>query len=145
MDLWSVIVYGRTKEVDYRFLVIPNDFQIEEQNWARKYIHGTTVYPEKLPGNPRWSLFKNHKHCVFGVTCMVKELVGSERKYEYMAKDAGGRSLYIFVGYVAQIDNYSNSLKILPNLEDLKFFKSEDFLIFLKNKTHKTFPFRILR
>ena len=134
MDLWSVIVYGRTKEADYRFLAIPDDFGIEEQNWARKYIHGTTVYAEKLRGNPRWSLFKNHKHCIFGVTCMVRELIASEPEYKYLAKDAAGRSLHIFVGYVARINKYSfNSLKILPGLEDLEFFKSEYLLTSLKN------------
>ena len=137
MDLWSVIVYGRTKKADYRLLAIPDDFGEEEKNWALKYIHGTTVYPERLRENPRWSLFKNHKHCVFGVTCMVRELIGSERKYEYMTKDASGRSLYIFVGYVAQINKYNfNSLKILPGLENFEFFKPEYLLISLKKSWH---------
>ncbi|NEO51694.1 MAG: DUF2207 domain-containing protein [Okeania sp. SIO3B5] len=137
MTLWSVIIYGRTKEADYRFLAIPDDFGKEEQNWARKYIHGTTVYREKLPGNPRWSLFKNHKHCVFGVTCMAKELIGSKRGYEHMAKDGGGRPLHIFVGYVAQINKYNfNSLKILPGLENFEFFKPEYLLISLKKSWH---------
>lgn len=130
MDLWSVIVYGRTKEADYRFLAIPDDFEIEEQNWARKYIHGTTVYAEKLRGNPRWSLFKNHKHCIFGVTCMVRELIGSEPEYKYLAKDAAGRSLHIFVGYVIQISKkpYFNSLDILPDFENLKLFQFQSLL-----------------
>ena len=136
MDSWSVIVYGRTKEADYRFLAIPNDFEIEEQNWARKYIHGTTVKQEELPGKPRYSLFKNHKHCVFGVTCMVEELIASERGYERMAKDASGRSLYIFVGYVAQINENFNPLNILPDLENIEFFKSEYLLISLKESWH---------
>ncbi|GGA17402.1 hypothetical protein [Okeania sp. KiyG1] len=136
MESWSVIVYGRTKEADYRFLAIPDDFGTEEQNWARKYIHGTTVYREKLPGSPRWSLFKNHKHCVFGVTCMAKELIGSERGYEHMAKDGGGRPLHIFVGYVAQINRYFNPLKILPDLEDIEFFKSEDLFTSLEKSWH---------
>ncbi|NEQ36669.1 MAG: hypothetical protein F6K40_10430 [Okeania sp. SIO3I5] len=136
MALWSVIVYGRTKEADYRFLAIPDDFGEEEQNWARKYIHGTTVNREKLLGNPRWSLFKNHQHCVFGVTCMVQELVGSERKYEYMAKDGGRRSLHIFVGYVAQINKDFNSLRILPVLENLDFFKYRDLFTSLEKLWH---------
>ena len=136
MDSWSVIVYGRTKKADYRFLAIPNDFDIEEQNWARKYIHGTTVYREKLPGHPRWSLFKNHKHCVFGVTCMVQKLIGSEPRYEYMANDAIGRSLYIFVGCVAKINAYFDSLKILCYLEDLDFFKSKYLLESLETLWH---------
>lgn len=136
MALWSVIVYGRTKEADYRFLAIPDDFGEQEQNWTRKYIHGTTVNREKLLGNPRWSLFKNHKHCVFGVTCMVQELVGSERKYEYMAKDGGRRSLHIFVGYVAQINEDFNSLRILPVLENLEFFKYRDLFTSLEKLWH---------
>ena len=135
MALWSVIIYGRTKEADYRLLAIPDDFGTEEQNWARKYIHGTTK-PEELPGNPRWSLFKNHKHCVFGVTCMAKELIGSKGGYQHMGKDGGGRPLHIFVGYVAQINTYFNPLKILPGLENLEFFKPEYLLISLKKSWH---------
>ena len=136
MALWSVIVYGRTKEADYRFLAIPDDFETEEQNWARKYIHGTTVNRQKLPGNPRWSLFKNHQHCVFGVTCMVQELIGSERKYEYMAKDGGRRSLHIFVGYVAKINEDFNSLRILPVLENFEFIKYRDLFTSLEKLWH---------
>ncbi|NEQ36671.1 MAG: hypothetical protein F6K40_10440 [Okeania sp. SIO3I5] len=136
MALWSVIVYGRTKQADYRFLAIPDDFGEEEQNWARKYIHGTTVHRERLPGNPRWSLFKNHQHCVFGVTCMLQELIGSERKYEYMAKDGGRRSLHIFVGYVAQINEDFNSLRILPVLENLEFFKYRHLFTSLEKLWH---------
>jgi hypothetical protein len=127
MGLWSVIVYGRTKEADYRFLAIPDDFGEEEQDWARKYIRGTTVYPEKLPGSPRWSLFKNYKHCVFGVTCMVRELTGSKGKYD-MTKDTSGRPIHIFFGHVAKINKYFNSLKILSYLEELDFFKSHYLL-----------------
>ena len=65
---------------------------------------------------------------------MVRELIGSEPEYKYLAKDAAGRSLHIFVGYVARINKDSfNSLKILPGLEDLEFFKSEYLLTSLKN------------
>ncbi|NER03555.1 MAG: hypothetical protein F6K17_13505, partial [Okeania sp. SIO3C4] len=124
MALWSVIIYGRTKEADFRFLAIPEDFTPEDRYWASKYIHGSTVYPEKLKENPRWSLFKNHKHCVIGVTCMVKDLIGSDRRYDYMTEDASRRSIYIFVGYVVKIDRYFNSLEIPPYLENLEFFKS---------------------
>ncbi|NEP81102.1 MAG: hypothetical protein F6K39_24870 [Okeania sp. SIO3B3] len=121
MALWSVIIYGRTKEADFRFLAIPEDFTPEDRYWASKYIHGSTVYPEKLKENPRWSLFKNHKHCVIGVTCMVKDLIGSDRRYDYMTEDASRRSIYIFVGYVVKIDryftqiiNYDNNYYQLP-------------------------------
>ena len=135
MGLWSVIVYGRTKEADYRFLAIPDDFGEEEQDWARKYIHGTTVSAEELRKNHRWCLFKNDKHCVLGVTCMVKKLIGSEGEYEYMTKDAAGRSLHIFVGYVIQIRQirYFNSLNILPDLENLELFQFKTLLRYLEN------------
>lgn len=134
MDLWFVIVYGRIKEVDYCFLVIFNDFGIEEKNWVCKYIYGIIVYVEKLWGNFCWFLFKNYKYCIFGVICMVRELIGFELEYKYLVKDVVGRLFYIFVGYVVRINKYFfNLLKILFGLEDFEFFKFEYLLIFLKN------------
>jgi hypothetical protein len=105
MALWSVIVYGRTYEADFRFLAIPEDFTPEALEWASKHINTTTRSPEDLKNNPRWCLFKNRQHCVIGVTCMVRELVGSDREYEQMTKDSSGRPLYIFVGYVTKVDS----------------------------------------
>lgn len=104
MVLWSVIVFGKTKYADFRFLSIPEDFELEDEQWADEHIKVTTRFPKKLKGNPRWSLFKNDKHCVIGVACMVEELIGNDEKYRGMTEDASGRPLYIFVGYAAKVD-----------------------------------------
>ncbi|NJN08167.1 MAG: hypothetical protein HC815_09270 [Richelia sp. RM1_1_1] len=70
MNQWSALVYGRTYEVDFRLIAMPEDFNDEDKKWALKYILGTTRSPEKLPEQPRWSLFKNDKYCVVGVTAL---------------------------------------------------------------------------
>jgi|JI9StandDraft_2_1071091.scaffolds.fasta_scaffold01224_7 hypothetical protein len=121
MSQWSVIVYSRTYEADYRFLAIPEDFTREDENWAISYIKATTRKPEQLPGNPRWSLFKNHKHCVIGVTCMVKDLISSQE----MTADKGDRPIYAFVGYVTKVDKNPELYLDIPHYADnISLFQS---------------------
>jgi hypothetical protein len=123
MALWSVIVYGRTYEADFRFLAIPEDFTQEALKWASQHINGTTRSPKELEKNPCWSLFKNPQHCVIGVTCMVRELIGSDERYQYMTQDSAGRSPYIFVGYVAKIEPNLNWWDIPTYPKNIDFFK----------------------
>lgn len=106
MSKWSALVYGRTYEVDFRLIAMPKDFTKTDKDWAEKYILGTTKAPEKLPEYPRWSLFKNEKYCVIGVTAMARELVQEfqDENYENLTKDSQGRPLYVFVGYVANLE-----------------------------------------
>lgn len=105
LSKWAAIVYGRTYEVDFRFITVPEDFTEQDKIWAERYILGSTRSPEKLIGNPRWSLFKDEAHCVVGVTCRVKELMQNtpNESIDNRTKDDQERPLYIFVGYVAQL------------------------------------------
>jgi hypothetical protein len=115
MSLWSIIVYGRTYEADYRLLAIPVDFTPEDVNWARNYITATTRKPEQLPGNPRWSLFKNQKHCVIGVTCNLKDLISNPA----LAVDKESRPIHVFVGYVIKVDKNNKLLYLdIPHYAD---------------------------
>lgn len=101
---WAGIVYGRSYHVDFRFIALPQDFSSSETNWASQYILATTRKARKLSSHPRWSLFKNESHCVIGVTCMVRDLIGMENELvETFARDNRGRPLYVFVGYVTQL------------------------------------------
>ncbi|BAY66423.1 hypothetical protein NIES22_65620 [Calothrix brevissima NIES-22] len=102
---WAAIVYGRTYEVDFRFLTVPDDFNDERVNWASKYINSTTRYPQNLPQHPCWSFFQDDKHCVVGLTCMVKNLLENspEENSKNLTKDMYGRNLFVFLGYVANI------------------------------------------
>ena len=124
---WAGIVYGRTYNLDFRFITIPEDFSQQEINWASEYILATTRNARKLSSSPRWSLFKNNSHCVVGVTCMVRDLIGKLGLdfVEVLSKDNCGRPLYVFVGYVTQL-NRQQSLLNLPNYagDNLESFKS---------------------
>jgi hypothetical protein len=104
---WAAIVYGRTYHLDFRLITVPHDFSQQDITWASQHIVATTQQARKLLGSPRWSLFKNEHHCVVGVTCMVKDLIGDT------VKDNQGRPLYAFVGYVTQLAQ-SQSIQHLP-------------------------------
>ena len=121
-ERWAAIVYGRTYHLDFRFITIPHDFTAEDLNWASEHIVATTRQARKLAGSPRWSLFKNARFCVVGVTATVKDLIGNT------AKDDRGRPLYIFVGYVAQLSS-QQKIANLPaysaNLDNFKILYQE--------------------
>ena len=98
-ERWAPLVYGRTYEVDYKLPAIPEDFSPEDRNWALQYITVTLREPDKLKNNPRWSLFKNERYLVIGVSCMFREIYRSPDKSGQpfpWATDKHKRPLYIF-------------------------------------------------
>ena len=95
---WAAIVYGRSYHLDFRFITLPYDFTAEDSAWALQHIIATTQQARNLANAPRWSLFKKDDYCVIGVTCMVRDLI------DVMIKDDRGRPLYVFVGYVTQLE-----------------------------------------
>ncbi|AFZ04565.1 hypothetical protein [Calothrix sp. PCC 6303] len=101
---WAPIVYGRTYAVDFRFLVIPDNFDDNLKDLLWQYIKVTTREAENLSGNPRWIFIRGKKRCVVGVTCMVRDLIGfqADNTPEDLTRDKLGRPLYTFVGYVSQ-------------------------------------------
>ena len=124
---WAAIVYGRSYHLDFRFITIPEDFTEPEINWAANYILATFRQANKLSLQPRWSLFKNESHCVLGVTCMVRDLLKHRERevIEEFSKDDLGRPLYVFVGYVTQLER-QKSLANFPPYTDrsLQSFQS---------------------
>ena len=116
---WAAIIYGRSYHLDFRFITIPEDFTEPEKNWAANYILATFGQANKLSSRPRWSLFKNESHCVIGVTCMVRDLlVDMERNIiDLLSKDNRGRPLYVFVGYVTQLEHQKRLLDFPPFAE----------------------------
>lgn len=119
MSKWSALVYSRTYEVDFRLIAMPEIFTEQVKQWALKHILGTTRSPEKLSEQPRWSLFKNEHYCVIGVTCMARELIQNSRDsiVEDITKDSGNRPIYVFVGYVAELDG-EQGLPPIPKYSD---------------------------
>jgi hypothetical protein len=122
---WTSFVYGRSYQVDFSSIATPASFTAQDTQWALQYITATTKSADKLAGNPRWSLFRNENYCVVGVTCMVKDLLGERASSDGsdMTKDCQGRPLYIFVGYVAQLENQPYLFSVPPYLgNDLELF-----------------------
>ncbi|VEP11376.1 conserved hypothetical protein [Hyella patelloides LEGE 07179] len=116
---WAAIIYGRSYHLDFRFITIPQDFTTQEKDWAAQYVLATFSQANKLSSHPRWSLFKNETHCVVGVTCMVRDLlVNMDRDIiDLLSKDNRGRPLYVFVGYVTQLDRRKGLLDFPPFAE----------------------------
>ncbi|MBD2459197.1 hypothetical protein H6G80_34820 [Nostoc sp. FACHB-87] len=119
MSKWSALVYSRTYEVDFRLIAMPEIFTEQDKQWALKHILGTTRSPEKLSEQPRWSLFKNEHYCIIGVTCMARELIQNSRNaiVEDITKDSGNRPIYVFAGYVAELDG-EHGLPPIPKYSD---------------------------
>ena len=116
---WAAIVYSRTYEVDFRFIVLPKAFTEKDKKWAEKYILGTTRLPEKLLEQPRWSLFKNERYCIVGVTCMLREIItnDSDENTSERTQDNGKRPVYGFFGYVTELTKDSDVEIPSMNLE----------------------------
>ncbi len=113
---WAAIVYGRSYYLDFRLIAIPRDFTAEDISWALAYILPTTRAASKLASHPRWSLFKNERYCIVGVTCMVRDLIGQADKNSdnNLTKDVQGRPLYIFVGYGTPLARQKSLVRFPP-------------------------------
>lgn len=101
---WAPIIYGRTYSVDFRFLVTPRNFEEPQKDFFWNYIKVTTRSAENLSGKPRWIFLRTEKRCLVGVTCMVRDLIGSHtgQDSEDLTRDRVERPLYAFVGYVSE-------------------------------------------
>lgn len=91
---WAPLVHARTYEADFRILIAPEDFTDEDLAWARERIRVTTRCAERLSDGPRWSVFRHSRHTLVGVTCRASEVS------DEMNRDAHGRPLYVFLGWV---------------------------------------------
>lgn len=105
---WAAIVYSRTYETDFRVLAFPEDFSIQDKKWVEANIFKTTFEAENLKQNPRWSFFVNEKYLVIGVSCYADELLQNYPEYGELLKDENGRGLYLFAGYVTQLEPYES-------------------------------------
>ena len=105
-DKWAPLVYARTLEVDYRTIVVPDDFTPALTSEALRYIQATTTYSNNLPNQPRWIIFSlmgagQSRHTVFGVTCMAIEVTAASDK----TRDLHNRPVRTFLGYVSPVSN----------------------------------------
>jgi len=122
MSEWAAIVYARTYEVDFRFIVVPENFTADDQNWFLEHAHATIGLAEKIPGYPRWFLLSNSNYCIVGITSMASELLGSrmEELSNEVTRDSKSRPLYLCAGYVATA-NAQGQLPLPPPYSENSF------------------------
>jgi hypothetical protein len=103
MKAWAAIIYGRTYNMDFRFIALPDDFSSAERDWAEAHILTALRSPEHLSDKPRWVLIKSASHCVFGSACTAADLVGDIATGDTeLLRDSVGRPLYLFLGYATR-------------------------------------------
>jgi len=140
---WAPLIYGRTYEVDFRFLVTPIDFTNDHKDGVWDYIKVTTRAAETLSGNPRWLFYRGQTYCIIGVTCMIRDLMSAlpevgiehlpENLPDDMTQDRLGRPLFAFIGYVAKIDHPT----VIPERNLKHFLRS--YLEFVPKKWTETY------
>ena len=74
MIAWAPIVFARTEQVDFRFLVVPDDFETSMSQWIERYILGSLQSSEKLHERPRWLIVKGNEHTIVGISCRASKL-----------------------------------------------------------------------
>lgn len=118
MNKWAPLVYGRTCEVDFRFLAKPVDFGKEREKWSRGYIDASFSFStyDELRGHPRWIMFRDERHCVVGTSCMVDEIPGVP---DEQCRDKVDRPLYIFIGLVSRTPFPQIPARELPCLGEI--------------------------
>jgi hypothetical protein len=134
MSEWSPLIYGRTYEVDFRFLAVPEDFCVSQQNWSLRYIHAMLQRPVYLRQVSRLAIFADQSYCVFGIACEVSRLASENEKFwDKFMRDKAGRPLYLFAGFVTKFDK-KIAIRDIPKYETIKnhLFFSKAFREYFK-------------
>lgn len=134
MSEWSPLIYGRTYEVDFRFLAVPEDFCVSQQNWSLRYIHAMLQRHVYLRQVSRLAIFADQSYCVFGIACEVSRLASENEKFwDKFMRDKAGRPLYLFAGFVTRFDK-KMGIRDIPKYETVKndLFFSKVFCEYFK-------------
>ena len=123
----SALIYGRTYEVDHRWLATPNDFSQEDKSLALRYIEVVshahmTHYSAKPPLDlVSWLFWSNRRYSVSGILCNVSVILdeayihklGKDLSYDNQTR----RIPYSFLGYVfKKTDGFYKTPSIYPEL-----------------------------
>jgi hypothetical protein len=102
---WLPLVWGRTREADRWWRVLPED--VEPDGWIADVASAAFVGGNDLQV-PRFLLARVHDQWITGVACAAHDLDPS------MAQDHNGRPLFTFVGWMAD----AAVPVVLPTLRD---------------------------
>jgi hypothetical protein len=102
---WAPVVYGRTRHRDQWWQAIPRDV---DETWIEPLVMATVAGGADLADGRRFLLARGSDSVCVGVACRARELSAE------MHRDAAGRELYCFVGWVAP------TRAAAPTLADLR-------------------------
>jgi hypothetical protein len=138
---WSAFIYTRTYSVDYRILVVPDDFTEKKKEWVKEHIREVNgAIAQQSFGAPEELLqrlfLSDVQHYVFGLYCNLKKLLTDKERKDLAEKylsqaDEKAKDLtvdeknrlmpFTFLGYV--IPKNSNIPELPPIRFDLEIFK----------------------
>jgi len=122
--MWSGIIYTRTKNLDYRYIAIPKNFDSYQLLWLETYVKFLLKKPDNLRENGSdrriWSIFKDENYCVIGLTCMVRDLIGFielNHPNDY-TRDYTQTPIYTFIGCSIKLKEMSSDVPDFNILKD---------------------------
>ena len=92
------VVYGRTYEVDFRYLALPERFEESSRRLMTPHVEAALVHPEKLRGSQRWVFIRDNEVQVAAVVCETKVLAGPDQME--LNRDVELRDSYLFAGWM---------------------------------------------
>jgi hypothetical protein len=110
---WAPVLYGRTEEVDFRFLALPEDAGDAFRESVLDALRPIFQNIGALRGRRAWCAFTTGTTCVFGAIAYLADLVISQDE-QFMTR-VGTRDLYAFAGYAAKRGDGTS----LPRFDDL--------------------------
>lgn len=107
MSEWSGIVYARTHAVDFRFLALPPQIEPRRVDGALSVV---LRQPERLRDSSSWCLIRDHRWCLFGAACMVRDLVAAVASPPAegapdLTRDRHRRPTFAFFGWAAPVSD----------------------------------------
>ncbi len=108
VDVWTPVVYGRTRRADRWWRAVPVG---ADREWLAAAVTGVTAGGRGLEHGPRFLLAQNRSSRLVGVACRAAALSAS------MNSD-GSRPLYCFVGWCAPLARAVGEAPALAELRE---------------------------
>ncbi len=124
---WAPIVYSRSRDVDFRFMALPEDGpSIGMSALIVERIRPMLASVAALRGSPSWTVFTTGTHCIFGAAAYVSDIVAEPSEPDITI--VGTRLNYTFTGYAARLA----APVMLPRSEQLELALLRSLLEFVR-------------
>lgn len=108
---WFPVVYGRTLNIDFRVLTMPNGARPQEKTFIERASGLVTRQADSLTDCHRIALASEEGQILFGVACLLRDVVGQQE----LISSVGPRANYFFAGFWGR----AIGAVVLPSLDEL--------------------------